>query len=149
MTRQHDLLGLMEVDDFDEELLNNIHPLAFSARANTEDTPRYNEAMHSPDAAGFNAAMDIEMEQLMDKEYWNVVSREKAILEGANIIDTVWDFERKRHPDGTVKKLKARLCVGGFQQIEGADDDTYSPVVAWSTVRLLLILSILQNLKTK
>ena len=56
MTRQHDLLGLMEVDEFDEELLNNIHPLAFSARANAEDTPRYDEATHSPDAAGFKAA---------------------------------------------------------------------------------------------
>ena len=48
----------MEVDDFDEELVNNIHPLEFSARANAEDTPRYDEAMHSPDAAGFNATMD-------------------------------------------------------------------------------------------
>ena len=130
--------------------MNNIHPLAFSAGANAEDTPRYNEAMHSPDAAGFKAAMDIEMEQLMDKDVWNVVSREKAISEGANIIDTVWAFKRKRYPDGTVKKLKARLCVRGFQQIEGVDyDDTYSPVVAWSTARLLLILSTLQNLKTK
>ena len=150
MTAQHDLLGLMEIDDFDEELLNDIHPLAFSARANAEDTPRYDEAMHSPDAEGFKAAMDIEMEQLMDKDVWNVVPRGKAISEGANIIDTVWAFKRKRYPDGTVKKLKARLCVRGFQQIEGVDyDDTYSPVVAWSTVRLLLILSILQNLKTK
>ena len=54
----HDLLGLMEVDDFDEEFVNKIHPLAFSARANAEDTPRYDEAMHSPKAAGFKAAMD-------------------------------------------------------------------------------------------
>ena len=73
MTVQHIFLGLMEIDDFDVELLNDVHPLTFSARADAEDTPRYDEGMHSPDAEGFKAAMDIEMEQLMDKDVWNVV----------------------------------------------------------------------------
>ena len=109
ITAQHDLLGLMEIDDFDEELLNDIHPLAFSARANAEDTPRYDEGKHSPDAKGFKAAMDIEMEQLMDKDVWNVVPRRKAISEGANIIDTVWAFKRKRYPDGIPTNRGSRL----------------------------------------
>ena len=150
MTQQYDMLSLLEQDDYDEELVYSIHPLAFAARANAEDTPRYDEAMHSPDAEGFRAAINLEMDQLQEKDVWTLVPREKAISEGAKIIDTVWALRRKRYPDGRVKKLKARLCARGFMQEQGVDyDDTYSPVVAWSTVRLLLILSILQNYKTK
>jgi hypothetical protein len=67
-----------------------------------------------------------------------------------NILDSTWVFKRKRTPDGQVKKLKARFCVRGDQQIEGIDFfDTYAPVVSWSTVRLLLILSVLLGLATK
>ena len=50
----------------------------------------------------------------------------------------------------SVRKLKARFCVRGDQQIEGVDFfDTYAPTVAWSTVRLLLILSVTLGLATK
>jgi hypothetical protein len=70
--------------------------------------------------------------------------------EGANILDSTWAFKRKRFPDGRVRKLKARFCVRGDQQIEGVDFfDTFAPVVAWSTVRLLLILSVILGLATK
>ena len=72
-----------------------------------------------------------------------------AIDKKKRIFDVTWAFKRKRYPDGSVKKLKARLCFRGDQQVEGVDfDDVYSPVVAWSTVRLLLILSIMYDWKT-
>ena len=46
--------------------------------------------------------------------------------------------------------MKAQLCIHGGQQEEGIDfDDTFSPVVGWSTVRIMLILSIVMELKTK
>ena len=65
-------------------------------------------------------------------------------------IDSVWAFRRKRYPERRVKKLKARLCVKGDQQLEGIDFfDTYCPVVGWSTIRPLLIMSILLDLDTK
>jgi hypothetical protein len=49
-----------------------------------------------------------------------------------------------------VKKLKARWCVRGDRQLEGKDFfETYAPVVSWSTVRLLLILSVTLGLATK
>ena len=50
---------------------------------------------------------------------------------------------KKRFPDGVLKKFKARFCVGG-QHIEGLDVfETFDPVVAWITVRLLIILSVI------
>ena len=150
MTRQFDIFNLYKEDDFDAELLEGIHPFAFAARANAEDTPNYTEAMASPDAEGFREAMQLEIDQLQSMQAWIVVPRQKAIDMNKKVIDSVWAFKRKRYPDGLVKKLKARLCIRGDQQKEGVDYfDTYSPVVSWSTVRLLLILSVMMELKTK
>ena len=48
--------------------------------------------------------------------------------------------------------LRARFCVRGDRQKEDVDyekDKTYAPVLSWTTVRLLLILSILLGLSTR
>eukprot|EP00956_Cyclotella_meneghiniana_P031971 scaffold85836_cov36-Cyclotella_meneghiniana.AAC.1 len=68
-----------------------------------------------------------------------------------NVIDSIWAFKLKRFPDGMVKKFKARFCARGDQeQLEGVDFfETYAPVVQWTTVRLMLILEILLQLKSK
>mgnify|MGYP003551355284 FL=1 len=96
--------------------------------------------MNGPDADGYYRAMSDEMEQMELKDPWEVVPL-ASVPEGANILDSTWAFKRKRYPDGRVRKLKARFCVRGDQQIRGVDFfDTYAPVVGWSTVRLLLIL---------
>jgi len=42
------------------------------------------------------------------------------------------------------------LCVHGDQQIEGVDYfKTYAPVVQWSTIRTMLILSVAMKWKSK
>ena len=77
------------------------------------------------------------------------MDRDVAIKKNKQIFDLTWAFKIKQYPDGTVKKLKARLCFRGDQQVQGVDfEDVYSPVVAWATIRLLLILSIVYNWKT-
>lgn len=66
-----------------------------------------------------------------------------------NVLPSVWAFKCKRFPDGLVRKLKARFCVRGDCQIDGVDVfDTFAPVVSWTTVRLLLILSVVLKLST-
>ena len=62
----------------------------------------------------------------------------------------IWSFKRKRKPDGTITKYKARLCCHEGQQEWGVNYwDTYSPVVSWSSVRILMTLAKLHNLHTK
>jgi len=132
----------------DDGLLLSLHPLAFAVKANSLDTPNFHEAMNGPDSEGFYKAMETELEQLESMNAWEVVPRSEA--EGMNVLDSTWAFKRKRYPDGGVRKLKARLCVRGDQQIEGVDFfETYAPVVAWSTVRLLLVLMVTMNLASK
>jgi hypothetical protein len=57
-------------------------------------------------------------------------------------IMSIWSFKRKRLPDGTLNKHKARLCAhGGMQQPLGVNYwETYAPVVNWISVRFLLII---------
>jgi hypothetical protein len=143
-------MRVLESFHCDEDgILSLLHPLAFAARANNDDSPNFYQAMNGPDAEGYYEAMIQEIEQLETKDPWDVIPISE-VPEGANILDSTWVFRRKRYPDGKVRKLKARFCVRGDQQIEGVDFfDTYAPVVAWTTVRLLLILSVILGLATK
>jgi hypothetical protein len=69
---------------------------------------------------------------------------------GSNVLASSWAFKLKRYPDGSLSKCKARFCAGGHRQIEGVDFfESFAPVVNWTTVRLLLILSQVLNISTK
>jgi hypothetical protein len=59
------------------------------------------------------------------------------------ILPGTWVFRHKRTPDGEISKYKARYCVRG--DMEEGDPETYAPVVAWSSVRLFLILAMTLN----
>ena len=52
----------------------------------------------------------------------------------------MWSHRRKTTPSGEVYRYRSRLCVDGSQQQEGIDyNETYSPVVQWPTIRILMI----------
>lgn len=122
------------------------NPSLLATKANAEDHPTYEEAMNGPLAAGFKKACEIEYNTLVDKDCWEVVDRPK----GRSVISSTWALRVKRYPDGSMRKLKARFCARGFEQIEGLDyNETFAPVVNWTTVRFLLMMSILLGLETK
>ena len=51
-------------------------------------------------------------------------------------------------PDGTIDKYKARLVVKGYRQKEGLDYfDTYSPVTRIPSIRILMALAAVHDLK--
>jgi hypothetical protein len=150
--------GITTLDAFKSELLKNItyengqqlleyfNPALLIAVANKEDNPTLKEAMNSPDAAGFMKAMEIELDTLIKMQAFIIVDKEPWM----NVVSSVWAFKRKRYPDGSIRKLKARICARGFEQIEGIDYfETYAPVVQWMTVRVILIMTILLHLENK
>jgi hypothetical protein len=98
---QFDVIESLMVDE--EGLLTTLHLLAFTAKANNEDTPNYSQTMNGPDALGYMEVMEKEMQQLEDKHPWDIIPI-SDVPEGANILDSTW-------ADGRVRKLKARLCV--------------------------------------
>ena len=110
------------------------------------DTPNWHQAMNGLESDGYWRAMELELDTLLGKNAWAEVDRSTDM----NVLPSTWAFKCKRFPDGLVRKLKARFCVRGDCQIDGIDVfDTYAPVVSWTTVRLLLILSVVLKLKTK
>ena len=121
-----------------------------SKKGNDPDFPTFHQAMMRPDAEEWKEAMKEELQTLIKLKTWTVVSREEAVRKGKKVIKSTWAFRQKRSPDGLPTKKKARCCVRGDQQDENVDYfESYSPVVQWSSVRLMLVLSIVHGLETR
>ena len=73
------------------------------------------------------------------------------IPKGTKILDAVWAMKRKRDIlTNAITKWKARLNVHGGQQEKGVNyEETYSPVAMWTSIRTLLVLSILNKWHTR
>ena len=121
----------------------------------------FREMLKEPDKGEFINAMGEEVKAMFDNEIWEKVPRKemleyysdlqkKGIDAKRKMLMLIWSFKRKRRPDGTLVKYKARLCCHGGQQQWGVNYfETYAPVVAWATVWTMLILSKLHNLHTR
>ena len=70
---------------------------------------------------------------------WDLVS----VTETMNIVGCRWVFTIKYHPDGSIDKYKARIVAKGFHQQQGIDyNDTFSPVIKATTIRIVLGLAV-------
>jgi histone deacetylase 1/2 len=75
----------------------------------------------------------------MKNETWHFV----LAKHGKNIIYCKWVYKIKRSSDGTIDRYKARLVTKGFKQWYGIDyEDTFSPIVKITTVRLVLSIAV-------
>ena len=112
-------------------------PSANKARAVKDpDTLTYEEAMRSPEKNKWMEVAQTEISGLESKYTWKEVPMSAA---KSKIIPGTWVFRVKRSPSGEIRKFKARFCVRGDLE-EDNGEDNYASVVAWSTVRLFLVL---------
>ena len=113
--------------------------LQVSTATATRDLPMsYKTASTAPDAQEWTTAMNEELSTLAELNVWTLVPPPT----NARVIPTKWVFTKKFHPDGTLRKHKARLVVSGNRQTQGEDYvSSFSPVVKHSSVRLLLALA--------
>ena len=96
-------------------------------------------------------SMDVEMSDLVARNAFEFVPREEATKANKQVIKSMWAFRRKRRPDGSVSRYKSRLVVRGDLQRESSNfttNETFAPVVEWSTVRMLFSLGVLNEWKT-
>jgi hypothetical protein len=133
--------------DIENNTVEWMHPMILAAKANADDNPTWEQAMNGPDRKGYLEACRKELHTLsVDKDAWDVVDR----ADWMKVLPSTWAFKCKRYPDGRIRKFKARFCARGDRQVEGIDFfDTFAPVINWTSVRLLLILSAILGLSTK
>ena len=128
----------------------NVYPYALSAKVqvHNSNTPTYKDILRLPEEERklWDDFMVKELKILRDLGSLKMVARPR----GANILTSTWTLRKKVYPDGLLKKFKARFCVRGYQQVDGVDVfETFAPVVAWITIRILLILSMILHLETQ
>jgi hypothetical protein len=103
----------------------------------------YEDAISSPQAAQWKAAMEDEINSLLQNETWVLVENPS----GRKPIQNRWVYKIKRDSHGGIK-FKARLVAKGFSQRPGIDyNETYSPVVKHDSIRTILSLSAVLDLE--
>jgi hypothetical protein len=105
-------------------------------------TPRtYREAMASPDAAKWKAALDKEMRSCTELGVWSLVRRDQ-LPKGSNVLPCKEVFKLKLSELGEVTEHKARFTPKGFRQKHGIDFfDTYARTGQYKTLRVALSLA--------
>src|SRR5690606_27085974 len=121
----------------EEVLLVVIAQLDFSTEPKT-----LNSTKSRQDWPEWEVVVQEELDSLKENQVWNEVDRPK----GRKVVDSMLVFKIKHNADGFIDRYKAKLVAKGFTQIKGLDfDETFSPVVRYDTLRLLLVLSTHHN----
>jgi len=101
------------------------------------------EALNRSDAECWKQAMKDEYDALMSNNTWDLTH----LPPSKDAIDCKWVFKTKRDADGNIVRHKARLVIKGYAQKKGIDyEETYSPVVRYNTIRVLLSLAAKEDL---
>lgn len=112
---------------------------------NYEDVPSsVQDALVRLDSDKWIDAMKQELASFTENDAWEVVERP----ENSTLVKCKWVFKKKLGLGNKVR-YKARLVAKGCNQKPGIDyDETFSPVVRHSTLRLLIAISVNLDLKT-
>jgi hypothetical protein len=140
-------------EDFDpginDMFLNNLDPTFYAMQMQNPDVLTHAQMKRQVDAKKFVEAQRPEIEGLMDINTFEFIPKIN-LPPRTRYLDLIWTYRRKRRPDGSLKKYKARLCVSGSRKIQGIDyTESFAPLVQWSTIRMVNTLAAMHNLKGK
>lgn len=110
---------------------------------NVKEPTTVQEALSGPQAKFWKNAMEEEYNSLIENCTWV----ECDLPKDKKPISNKWCFKIKRDSEGKLLRYKARLVIKGYSQKKGIDyEETFSPVVRYSSIRLLLALAVKHNL---
>ena len=132
-----------DVFELDENLSHNRRSGYFLRNRHTamiaeSDEPQnYTQAIRSDNKVEWKKAMEDEYSSLIRNNTWELV--EKPM--NKKLLSCKWVFKIKRDAQGEINRYKARLVVRGCMQKKNIDfTETFSPVVRFETIRILLSL---------
>jgi hypothetical protein len=140
--------------------LNNLNPFNFNANLavfldeefalkcvtaqHVNDPNSIADIKGRPDEKQWLAAMQDEMTALSKNNTWTLVDLPK----GYRAIKNKWILKTKYDASGKLVKRKARLVAKGFTQRYGIDyNETYSPVVRYTSIRVLISIAIQKKME--
>ena len=124
----------MQAQPITEGLLSDDH---------TIEPKTLNEALASVHSREWKAATDSEYQSLIENDTWELVE----LPADRTAIRCKWVFKTKCGSDGTVDRYKGRLIAKGYAQRFGVDyDETFSPVVRFSSIRALLAVAVVNDM---
>jgi hypothetical protein len=140
----------LEYDGSAELQYQEQHPMVVFKATKDPDNLYLDQAMRAPDSANFKKAMLKEVRDHETRGHW-VIIRRNEVPEGSIVLPAVWAMKRKRDiKTRKIFKWKARLNLGGHKERPELDyGKTYSPVVAWPTIRLFLVHFLLRGWSTR
>ena len=117
--------------------------VAIAIHSGKDEPKSLSEAKKSPEWPEWEHAIKEELAQLLRKGTWKLTKAP----EGAVPITNKWVFNKKYNKEGDLIKYKARLVVKGCAQRPGYDyDETFAPIVCLETIRVILALSVAEDL---
>lgn len=130
-----------QTDEDDDSMLSALHIAGMNGVASEPLTVK--EALSGPEAENWRQAMENEYKSFITNNCWTVTDR----LEGQRPIKCKWVFKKKYGVNGELLKYKARLVAKGYTQQRGIDyEETFSPVVRYSSLRTLLAIAVQYNM---
>lgn len=113
--------------------------LAYESTSINNEPVTVRQALNGSDKIKWQAAMDDEYRSLIENKTWDLVQ----LPNGCKAISNKWVFKQKTDSNGNVIRYKARVVVKGCSQREGIDFvETFSPVVRYSSIRLLIAITV-------
>ncbi|EJD33570.1 reverse transcriptase, partial [Auricularia subglabra TFB-10046 SS5] len=109
----------------------------------------YEQAVKSPYARQWLAAMGVELQSMDTHGVWEKVPL-SSVPAGKQVVGCRWVFDLKHDDQGNPVRYKARLVAKGFTQRPGMDFmETAAPTCRPESVRALLALACLRNWDTR
>ena len=127
------------------ETASPVHPARHVAYnvCEIEEPSSMSESEENQHSKEWMAAADSEYNSLMANKTWRLVQ----LPPGGTAIGCRWVFRAKHNSDGRVNRFKARLVAKGYAQKYGIDyDETFSTVVRFSSIRILLAFAVQNNM---